>query len=210
MIKSRPRNLIGVKAGMLTFIRPAMKAEVPDNPGKWNTWWMTQCACGLSKIASSKRLSQYRVENTSCGCKMKSASSQNAVKARAAIIRKPCGEVAKWTAYTGMRDGAKRRGFSWAITLEDFLRICSMPCVYCGEMESIETGKNSTRMNGTYKRNSIDREDNGIGYVLDNCVPCCRFCNMAKARLSVSEFLHKARLISEKHPRMESKAEIFK
>ena len=30
--------------------------------------------------------------------------------------------------------------------------------------------------------------DSSIGYVFDNCVPCCKFCNMAKKQYPVEEF----------------------
>ncbi len=39
-------------------------------------------------------------------------------------------------------------------------------------------------------RYGIDRKDSSVGYIVDNCVPCCTSCNQAKSfRLSESEML---------------------
>ena len=34
----------------------------------------------------------------------------------------------------------------------------------------------------------IDRVNNNIGYVLNNCVSCCKFCNSAKLDRTLIEF----------------------
>jgi hypothetical protein len=36
--------------------------------------------------------------------------------------------------------------------------------------------------------NCIDRIDSGLGYEIGNIVPCCKWCNIAKADKSVEEF----------------------
>lgn len=35
----------------------------------------------------------------------------------------------------------------------------------------------------------VDRVDNGIGYTIENVVPCCGTCNHAKSAMSVDEFI---------------------
>jgi hypothetical protein len=39
------------------------------------------------------------------------------------------------------------------------------------------------------KCSGIDRVDSNKGYTIDNCVPCCKTCNLAKAELSQRDFL---------------------
>jgi len=34
----------------------------------------------------------------------------------------------------------------------------------------------------------VDRIDNTKGYIIDNCVPCCKDCNRAKSDLTMEEF----------------------
>lgn len=45
-------------------------------------------------------------------------------------------------------------------------------------------------VNGINKSNGIDRVDNEIGYIYENCVCCCKVCNTMKMNLSVYEFLN--------------------
>jgi hypothetical protein len=35
----------------------------------------------------------------------------------------------------------------------------------------------------------IDRRDNSVGYLISNCAPCCKNCNLAKRDMSEAEFL---------------------
>lgn len=43
--------------------------------------------------------------------------------------------------------------------------------------------------------NGIDRVDNSLGYVADNCVPCCEACNRAKLQMSSTDFINLANRI---------------
>lgn len=59
----------------------------------------------------------------------------------------------------------KKKGFVCSLTKEDVEKIQSMPCVYCGDTERI----------------GADRIDNSTGHTLENCVPCCADCNVARS-----------------------------
>ena len=72
-----------------------------------------------------------------------------------------------------------------AISKDDYCALVKVPCAYCSERPPAATG-----------RHGIDREDNGLGYVQGNCVPCCTTCNMMKWKLSRSDFLDHARRLS--------------
>lgn len=76
---------------------------------------------------------------------------------------------------------ATRKGREFGLTLEQFEEITSQPCHYCGG----------------YTENKefcgIDRVDNDVGYVLENCVPCCFRCNAWKGKLTTEEFLNHAK-----------------
>ena len=62
---------------------------------------------------------------------------------------------------------------------------------YCGAMDSMEAVKHKDRL----LHNGIDRVDNSKGYHPENCVPCCKTCNIAKQSMSVEEFLAWARRV---------------
>ncbi|MGJ4945153.1 HNH endonuclease signature motif containing protein [Bradyrhizobium sp. HKCCYLS1011] len=40
-----------------------------------------------------------------------------------------------------------------------------------------------------YVCNGIDRKDNGQGYTIENCVPCCSVCNHAKHTMGYEQFI---------------------
>ena len=74
------------------------------------------------------------------------------------------------------KNSASRRGIEWGLSDNEVLGITQQPCCYCGERHS-----NTARLKGDeYKYNGIDRADNSMGYVANNCVPCCSQCNAAK------------------------------
>ena len=53
-------------------------------------------------------------------------------------------------------------------------------------------------MYDTFMGVGIDRIDSSIGYVVENCVPCCTLCNRMKSNLSGREFIaHVDRIASK-------------
>ena len=80
---------------------------------------------------------------------------------------------------------AKTRNIEFHLTEEEFDVITKQPCYYCNEFEE---GKTFT---------GIDRIDNSVGYVLDNCVPSCYVCNRMKLTHTKEFFLKHIRNILE-------------
>lgn len=88
--------------------------------------------------------------------------------------------------YAHYRTSAKSRGISFEITKEQAKELFEKPCTYCGK-EPRETRQKN--LAGSYSWNGIDRVDNKVGYVFENCAPCCSICNMAKMAMSRKDFL---------------------
>lgn len=84
--------------------------------------------------------------------------------------------------YINYRGGAARRGYDHKLTLDEFRKIYLSDCTYCGQSPA----------------KGIDRQDNSIGYLIANCVPCCKHCNLAKRDMAESEFLAWAARIAVK------------
>lgn len=77
---------------------------------------------------------------------------------------------------------AKYRNLDFNLLDEDFRRLITSNCYYCGVIPlQIMKAKES---NGEFIYNGIDRKDNTLGYILENCVSCCGTCNTAKSNLS--------------------------
>ena len=175
----------------MTILRLAQANEALDTKPT-TTWWMAQCECGTVKPIRGGNVSEYNAKNLGCGCRVALGQGTFAApeyqrknghkwpKGQPQQRRTNAGDSAKRLAFGQYKKGASDRGYTWALSFEDFLRLTSSSCHYCGDLWSIETGKNTKGLNGTYKRNGIDRQDNSIGYVLDNCVSCCWPCNALK------------------------------
>lgn len=97
--------------------------------------------------------------------------------------------------YRVYKSGAKRFGRPFVLSKEEFYHITQMPCYYCGSEPSNVSMEHRTQARGyrenqiiTYVYNGLDRIDATKGYTLDNIVPACKHCNVAKRAMSQQEF----------------------
>lgn len=67
---------------------------------------------------------------------------------------------------------AKRRNHFFNLTFEEFVSFQNKDCFYCGT---------------SLDKISLDRDNNKIGYVLENLIPCCSQCNFLKGKLENKE-----------------------
>jgi len=83
--------------------------------------------------------------------------------------------------YSNCRTGAKSRKLEFNITKEEALYIMLQNCYYCNNSpKESSTSKKNNRTDTPFFHNGIDRLDSKIGYIKNNCVPCCGVCNMMK------------------------------
>ena len=74
--------------------------------------------------------------------------------------------------YSRYIKGARERNRVFNLTKEQFDEITKKVCHYCNNSEKI----------------GIDRVNNDNGYVIENCIPCCKECNFLKGTRTYSEF----------------------
>jgi hypothetical protein len=86
-----------------------------------------------------------------------------------------------------IKRSALRRKLCYDLTDEYAASITDEPCFYCEEETTIS------------RRNGIDRLNNSVGYVIENCVSCCNICNMMKKCLDPMTFVERCRQISVYH-----------
>lgn len=85
--------------------------------------------------------------------------------------------------YSRKKQHAKSSGREFSISLDEFIDIHKdWKCYYC----NYEFAKKTC----DYKR-TIDRVNNNLGYVHDNCVLCCNKCNLFKKKLNPNTRTHK-------------------
>ena len=82
--------------------------------------------------------------------------------------------------YSKYKKNAINRNKDWNLSNDEFQSFWQQDCFYCGE--SIDTI-------------GLDRVDNGSGYSMDNCIPCCSKCNKMKNTLSIKDFINKIKRI---------------
>jgi len=80
------------------------------------------------------------------------------------------------------KSNAKVRNLKFKLTLKELIKFIYSPCHYCGELPN--------------PTNGIDRKDNNIGYLKENCLPCCKGCNRLKRATEYKEFLFRCNKIS--------------
>ena len=78
---------------------------------------------------------------------------------------------------------AKVRHLEITLTQSEFINIINKPCYYCNSTENI----------------GIDRKNNSIGYILENCNPSCSVCNYMKRTSTIKDFINKCREITALH-----------
>jgi hypothetical protein len=76
---------------------------------------------------------------------------------------------------------ASSRGYSFELTKEQFNDIVIKPCFYCSSTKESKQMYNNW---GLIYYTGIDRVDNTKGYIIENCVPCCKQCNIKKKAIT--------------------------
>lgn len=125
------------------------------------------CDCGKEKVIRSCGV---KLASFSCGC-------QNPGRWKKGTFA-PADQIDKFaTLRSRYKRDAKDRGFSFDLTVEQFNELIVGKCYYCDRKE--ESGQMyNFREYITYT--GIDRVNNEKGYTIENCVSCCKDCNILK------------------------------
>lgn len=86
--------------------------------------------------------------------------------------------------YYYYKQGALYRKLDYILSPEQFEEIIRNNCYICGKQN----------IPGIHQ-NGIDRKDNSMGYILDNCYSCCSECNYMKNVFNYNDLLDKLLLI---------------
>jgi hypothetical protein len=163
---------IGQRFGMLTVIK---FVDTMDGHARW----LCHCDCGNDVVRGGAPL----VNAVSCGCQLTPEGGRSAPKGK----RSP-GEAARWHVLRQYQKNAESRGRAWELTEEDFDRLTSSDCFYCGAPPS--NGFSTGKYDGAgFIYNGIDRINNDLGYIAGNVLPCCAICNISKRARTFEEFM---------------------
>jgi deoxycytidylate deaminase len=87
--------------------------------------------------------------------------------------------------FSSYRNEAKRRQLEFSISKTFFKDMAQQDCAYCGAPPS--TAKTSAHDEHVYS--GIDRIRNDIGYIEENCAPCCTRCSFFKSSMDNDTFI---------------------
>lgn len=177
------QNLTGQKFGRLTALRSLKEKK------QGNYIWEWACDCG--NIVEIKASDVKSGNTKSCGCLQDEVRIQNNIIYK----RKPDNHSNKNTKFNHYRNHAKNRKVSFYLTKEQFIKLAESNCYYCGI--KAKNPFKANKYSGEWLSNGIDRLDSNLGYMLDNCVPCCKQCNTMKMHWSRENFYKKVKEIYE-------------
>lgn len=152
--------------------------EVLGSAGK-DEWgarqWLCRCECGEERNVTGSSLTCGK--SISCGCtKLEKMHETRSL---------PEGEAAFNTLLRRYQKQAKDRGLVFGLAREQFRKLTKQNCFYCGTPPyQITVGDR-----GNYTYSGIDRRDNSMGYLPNNCISCCKVCNRAKQAMGYAEFI---------------------
>lgn len=173
--------------------------------------WVCQCDCKNHTIRAVPAGRLKNGDSSSCGCARISTmirKRDEAIRIRDEnnnVIQKKCFMCQQWLPlekfhldctikdghsrmciecyknypvriYNEYKQSAKKRNLNFELNYEEFLNLISQKCQYCGEKPK--------------KYNGVDRVESLKGYTIDNCVPCCEYCNTMKLNYSLDFWLN--------------------
>lgn len=89
---------------------------------------------------------------------------------------------------------AKRKKLQVTLTDEEFIKLVTSDCHYCGKSFKEEVRRVNKNLINML---TIDRKDPRKGYNIENCVPSCKQCNTIKMDMSYDEFKDKIKHIAK-------------
>lgn len=159
----------------------------------------------LRKKMVNMRPSGFQIGNSSRKNKPHSEYSKNKISkkhienvhhpSKEAVIKgQPKTLISRWKNHTrdpikyfmtSYKTGAASRGLIFDLTRAEFELLILKSCFYCGQVpQSRMVSKDLT-----LTCNGIDRMDNSLGYLIDNCRAACKICNVMKLTHSMTFFI---------------------
>lgn len=176
-ISIAPLHKISYTKGDFVGINLRYLEEDMERTTSNHRYFKVQCTCG--EIFST-RVDRKKDYCTKCSFKIKKETLT--VSNKAALVN---------SLFQSYKRGGISRGYSFLLTYSEFEDLIQKNCYYCGcqPINKKISGNKSIYYNG------IDRKNNSLGYVNDNCVTCCGKCNMIKNKYSHDDFLQHIKLI---------------
>jgi hypothetical protein len=117
----------------------------------------------------------YLISCSECGDESwgrPSRLSRECIACRGYVVKHPDEETRQLhLTYRNIKNSARQRGHEFTLTKEEFMWLMDRDCFWCGD-----------------KPSGIDRMNNTQGYTMNNAVPSCKRCNVAKNDMTMTEW----------------------
>ena len=148
-------------------------------------YYKYQCVCGNIETAAKYSLLQSKnSRNTYCCSKCRKDKLSEWAKTAKIKYKDPI-EGKCSILFSNYRSKAKFKNWQFNLTFEEFKKLVTSNCHYCG-LEPNKCRKDIAKSRQGLSRihfNGVDRIDSNKGYLSDNVLPCCEDCNKAKRNL---------------------------
>ena len=181
---SQRKDYTGQRFGNLVALHPVNRSD----PSGRSRMWLFQCDCGALVERPAAIVALVAKKTRKDGAPFSPKCSRTC-----SLARLPGNEAAFNRVFDNYKRDAKRRGLVFQLTKNNVKELSMAPCAYCGAppKQVGRPSRNTTpSRQSMFVHNGIDRIDSGVGYVLNNVVPCCKQCNRAKSDLSYEEFAY--------------------
>lgn len=155
-----------------------------------NNIYNFECFCGEIFTSQISDIKTGKIK--SCGCKINSVQIERYLQ--------DMYRADAYNVYASYRLSAEEANREFNIDFESFRKLLESECYYCGIKSSNAHYKGKIRKNGgngPYMYNGVDRINNDLGYIPENCVTACRHCNISKHTLTQEYFIERAYKIVE-------------
>lgn len=88
---------------------------------------------------------------------------------------------------------AKQKKLAWKLTLEEFCKLVSQRCHYCGKAPGARYVSGGGLKKFKTLAVGVDRKSSKRGYTTGNALPCCWHCNDMKGDMGYQQFLKAVR-----------------
>jgi len=164
---------------------PVHKFTAKDDRGYLRTYIEFNCIeCGELTV---QRKEEFDRRGELCRyCKIRIYRKKQAEKHTEKELEKICTRCIK----SKLKKRYIKRNLTCDIPLDNLLILFKKKCHYCdSEPNNIYHYKNK-HSKYDFLYNGLDRIDSNKGYTIDNVVPCCKRCNIAKSSMKYKEFIN--------------------
>jgi 5-methylcytosine-specific restriction endonuclease McrA len=179
---TKPRLFVEVGQRIARGVVVDPEIRIPDGHRYPIRGVLLLCDCGNKYETPISKLIGKHASVKSCGCLSREYRASPKKGSRL-----PDGIAARNAVRDNYKNSTRYSGRVWDLTDEEFDRLTSAECFYCG----CSPGKiyRARGNSGEFIYNGIDRVDNALGYTPENVVTACHTCNFAKGSMSFDEFM---------------------